>query len=54
VTGLLFFGWAFSISYLGFFVSGVLAISLIALYLALARRRVSPVFAGWVLIAAGR
>jgi hypothetical protein len=52
VTGLLFFGWAFSISYLGFFVAGVLAISLIALYLALARRRVSvPVFAGWVLIA---
>ncbi len=52
VTGLLFFGWVFAISYLGFFVASVLAISLIALYLALARRRVSVlVFVGWVVIA---
>jgi hypothetical protein len=53
-TGLLFFGWALAIGYLGFFVSSVIAISLIALYLARASRRVSPgIFAAWVLIAAG-
>jgi hypothetical protein len=54
VTGLFFFGWAFAISLLGFFVASVLAIAFIALYLALARRRVSvAAFATWVLIAAG-
>lgn len=53
VTGLFFFGWAFAVSILGFFVASVLAIAFIALYLALARRRVSlPAFAVWVLIAA--
>ena len=54
VTGLFFFGWAFAVGILGFFVASVLAIAFIALYLALARRRVSlPAFAAWVLIAAG-
>lgn len=54
VTGIFFFGWGIAISYLGFFVSSVAAISLQALYLALARRRVTvAVFLLWVLIAAG-
>jgi hypothetical protein len=54
VTGLFFFGWAVAISYIGFFVSSVIAISLIALYLALARRRVSVgIMIAWVAIAAG-
>lgn len=54
MTGLFFFGWAFAISYVGFFASSVAAISLIAAYLAHARRRVSAAaLAGWVAIAAG-
>jgi hypothetical protein len=52
VTGLFFFGWAIAISYIGFFVSSVLSISMIALYLALARRRVTVgTFMAWILIA---
>ena len=54
ITGVLFFAWAIAIIYLGFFVSSVLAISVMALYLAYARRRVSiPMFGLWVLIALG-
>jgi hypothetical protein len=53
VTGLFFFSWGIAIPYLGFFVSSVTAISLLAAYLALARRRVTgSVFAMWVVIAA--
>ncbi|MBU2054993.1 MAG: tripartite tricarboxylate transporter TctB family protein [Proteobacteria bacterium] len=52
-TGLFFFGWVIAIGYLGFFVSSVLVMSLLALYLALAGRRVSPArFALWVGIVA--
>ena len=54
-TGIFFFSWAFAISYLGFFVTSVLAIACIALYLASARRKVTlPVFGLWVLIALGQ
>jgi hypothetical protein len=54
VTGVFFFGWAIAISYIGFFVSSVLSISIIALYLALARRRVTVgILIAWVLIATG-
>jgi O-antigen/teichoic acid export membrane protein len=53
VTALFFFGWAVGIGYLGFFVSSVLAMSLLALYLALASRRVKPLsFALWMGIVA--
>jgi hypothetical protein len=51
VTGLLFFGWYFAITVLGFFVASVLAIISLAYYLSLSSRRVSvKVFSGWVLI----
>jgi hypothetical protein len=54
VTGLFFFGWVIAIGYLGFFISSVLTISLLATYLALATRRVgAPSFALFVLIAIG-
>jgi hypothetical protein len=53
VTGIIFFGWAAGIAYLGFFVASVLAMSLLALYLAWARRRVKPLtFVFWVGIVA--
>ncbi|MFZ0242815.1 MAG: tripartite tricarboxylate transporter TctB family protein [Desulfobacterales bacterium] len=52
VTGGLFFAWAIAISYLGFFVSSVLAIAGMALYLASARRRVGlPQIGSWTVIA---
>jgi hypothetical protein len=54
VTGVFFFAWSIAISYLGFFVSSFLAITLIASYLAAARRKVTvPIFGLWVLIALG-
>ncbi|MDI6725560.1 MAG: tripartite tricarboxylate transporter TctB family protein [Smithellaceae bacterium] len=49
VAGLFFLGWIIASDYLGFFVSSVLAMSLLALYLSLAQQRVSPArFAFWV------
>ena len=54
ITALLFFVWGVAISYLGFFVSSVLAILAQAWYLALARRKVTlPVLALWLVVAAG-
>ena len=54
VTALLFFIWGVAISYLGFFVSSVLAILAQAWYLALARRKVTlPTLALWLAVAAG-
>jgi hypothetical protein len=54
ITALLFFAWGIGISYLGFFVSSVLAILAQAWYLALARRKVSlPALSLWLVIAAG-
>lgn len=53
ITGVLFFAWAIGISYLGFFVSSVLAILAQACYLALARRRLTlSSVALWLVIAA--
>ena len=54
ITALLFFVWGVAISYLGFFVSSVLAILAQAWYLALARRKVTlPTLALWLVIATG-
>ena len=54
ITALLFFVWGGAISYLGFFVSSVLAILAQAWYLALARRKVTlPALALWLVVAAG-
>ena len=54
ITALLFFVWGIAISYLGFFVSSVLAILAQAWYLALARRKVTlPTLALWLVVAAG-
>ena len=54
ITALLFFVWGVAISYLGFFVSSVLAILAQAWYLALARRKVTlPTLAFWLVVAAG-
>ena len=54
ITALLFFVWGVAISYLGFFVSSVLAILAQAWYLALARRKVTlPTLALWLVVAAG-
>ena len=54
ITALLFFAWGIAISYLGFFVSSVLAILAQACYLALARRKLTlPSVAFWLVIAAG-
>ena len=54
ITALLFFVWGVSISYLGFFVSSVLAILAQAWYLALARRKVTVLtLALWLVVAAG-
>jgi hypothetical protein len=54
ITALLFFIWGVAISYLGFFVSSVLAILAQAWYLALARRKVTlPTLALWLVVAAG-
>jgi len=53
ITGLLFFAWGIAISYLGFFVSSVLAIIAQVCYLASARRRLTlPSVALWLVIAA--
>ena len=53
ITGLLFFAWGIAISYLGFFVSSVLAILAQVCYLASARRRLTlPSVALWLVIAA--
>lgn len=52
-TGIILFAWVVAISWVGFYVSSVAACSLLAYYLALARRRVSlKQFAVWVLIIA--
>ncbi len=54
ITALLFFVWGGAISYLGFFVSSVLAILAQAWYLALARRKVTlPALALWLVVAVG-
>ena len=54
ITALLFFVWGVAISYLGFFVSSVLAILAQAWYLARARRNVTlPALALWLAVAAG-
>ena len=54
ITALIFFGWGVAITYLGFFVSSVLAILAQAWYLALARRKVTlPTLALWLVVAAG-
>jgi hypothetical protein len=54
ITALLFFVWGVAISYLGFFVSSVLAILAQAWYLALAQRKVTlPMLTFWLVIAAG-
>ena len=54
ITALLFFAWGAAISYLGFFVTSVLAILAQAWYLALARRKVTlPALGLWLVIAAG-
>ena len=54
ITGLLFFAWGIAISYLGFFVSSVLAILAQVCYLARARRKLTASsVALWLLIAAG-
>ena len=54
ITALIFFGWGVAITYLGFFVSSVLAILAQAWYLALARRKVTlPALALWLVVAAG-
>ena len=54
ITGLLFFAWGIAISYLGFFVSSVLAILAQVCFLALARRRLTlSSVALWLVIAAG-
>jgi len=54
VTALLFFVWGAAISYLGFFVSSVLAILAQAWYLSLARRKVTlATLALWLAVAAG-
>ena len=54
ITALLFFVWGVAISYLGFFVSSVLAILAQAWYLAQARRKVTlPALALWLAVAAG-
>jgi hypothetical protein len=51
VTALLFFTWGIAIAYIGFFVSSVSVIFLLAAYLALARRRLNPGrLAAWVAI----
>ena len=53
ITGLLFFAWGIAISYLGFYVSSVLAILAQVCYLASARRRLTlPSVALWLVIAA--
>ena len=54
ITALLFFVWGVAISYLGFFVSSVLAILAQAWYLALARRKVTlSALALWLAVATG-
>ena len=54
ITALSFFAWGAAISYLGFFVTSVLAILAQAWYLALARRKVTlPALGLWLVIAAG-
>ena len=54
ITALLFFIWGVAISYLGFFVSSVLAILAQAWYLSLARRKVTlATLALWLAVAAG-
>jgi len=54
ITALLFFVWGVAITYLGFFVSSVLAILAQAWYLALARRKVTlPTLALWLVVATG-
>ena len=54
ITGLLFFAWGIAISYLGFFVSSVLAILAQVCYLARARRKLTASsVALWLFIAAG-
>ena len=51
VTVAHFFAWGVAISYVGFFVSSVVAISSLVYYLALAGRRVSAkLMAGWFMI----
>ncbi len=53
VTGITLFAWVIAISWVGFYVSSVVAISFLAYYLALARRRVAlNQFAVWVVIIA--
>ena len=53
VTGITLFAWVIAISWVGFYVSSVVAISFLAYYLALARRRVTlSQFAVWVVIIA--
>ena len=53
VTGITLFAWVIAISWVGFYVSSVAALSFLAYYLALARRRVTlRQFAVWVLIIA--
>ncbi len=53
VTGITLFAWVIAISWVGFYVSSVVAISFLAYYLALARRRVTlNQFAVWVVIIA--
>lgn len=42
VTGLLFFGWAVAIGYLGFFVSSVVSMLLIAQYLSWGSQSINP------------
>jgi hypothetical protein len=54
MTALFFFAWVIAISFLGFFVSSVLAISAMVYYLARARRRVAlGVFAAWLAVVVG-
>jgi hypothetical protein len=54
IIGLLFFAWGIAISYLGFFVSSVLAILAQVCFLALARRRLTlSSVVLWLVIAAG-
>jgi len=54
ITGALFFAWGIAISYLGFFVSSVLAILAQVCYLARARRKLTASSIGlWLAIAVG-
>jgi len=53
VTGITLFAWVIAISWVGFYVSSVVAILILAYYLTLARRRVTlSQFAVWVVIIA--